>query len=106
MVADMNLQVWLSTVPDAPPGLIATYVQSPEEKNLRYRLDVIKQGLSGSSTISQGGAVHVQANAPTALTRFSLSVGKNDSCRIELTLLADGVKSGVYTFECPRTPGR
>lgn len=106
MVADMNLQVWLGTVPDAPPGLIATYVQSPEEGDLQYRLNVIKQGRSGSSTISQGGAVHVQANAPTALTRFSLSVGENDSCRIELILLADGVTSGVYKFDCPRTPSR
>lgn len=106
MVADMNLQVWLGTVPNAPPGLIAPYVQSPEAGDLQYRLNVTKQGQSGSSTISQSGAVHVQANAPTALTRISLSVGKNDSCRIELTLLAGGVKSAIYKFECPRTPSR
>lgn len=100
LLADMNLQVWLETVPDARPRIIVPYVQSPAAGDLQYKLTVTRQGPSGSSNISQGGGIHIRANSPTALTRLSLSIDENDSCHIELILLSDGVASGAYQFDC------
>lgn len=101
MAADVNLQVWLETVPDTHPSVIIPYVQAPTNGTLQYQLNTIKQGRSGSSRISQSGGVQIHANEPTALSRFSISVGKDDQCRIELILIANGDPAGTYNFDCP-----
>lgn len=104
MVADMDLQVWLETVANTRPSVVIPYVRSAEGGDLRYRLTAVRQGRDGSSLISQSGGVRLQAGAPTALTRFSLSIGNDDDCHIELLLIANGVASGTYRFDCPRGP--
>ncbi|HEU0231528.1 MAG TPA: curli-like amyloid fiber formation chaperone CsgH [Burkholderiaceae bacterium] len=102
MAADINLQVWLETVPNTHPSVIIPYVRSKESGNLHYTLRAVKQGLGGSSRIAQSGGIQVLANQPVALSRFSLSVGKNDQCRIELILVENGNPAGTYHFDCPR----
>ncbi|WP_323018492.1 curli-like amyloid fiber formation chaperone CsgH [Castellaniella sp.] len=104
LAADVNLQVWLDTLPGTHPSVIIPYVQSAEAGIVRYQLSATKQGSSGSSSIQQSGGVRLQANQPTALTRFSLSVGQQDQCKIELVLFANGNPAGAYQFDCPRTP--
>lgn len=104
MAADMNLQAWLDTVPDARPGVVIPYVQSHENGIVRYQLVATKHGASGTSAINQSGDVMLKADTPTALTRFSLSVGAQDQCKIELVLFAHGNPAGTYQFDCPRTP--
>lgn len=102
MAADVNLQVWLETVPNTHPSVVVPYVRSTGNGDLHYKLQAVKQGLGGSSTVGQSGNVALHANQPTALSRFSLSVGKNDQCRIELTLVENNRPAGTYHFECPR----
>lgn len=104
MAMDTGLQVWLDTVPGTRPSVIVPYVRSPENGTVRYQLNAVRQGRSGSSSIKQSGTVPMQADRPTALTRFSLSVGSQDQCRIELILFANGHPAGTYTFACPRNP--
>lgn len=101
MSADANLQVWLDTVPGTNPSVIIPYVQGPKTTTLQYWLTTIKQGRSGSSRIAQGGDVQIHAHQPTALSRFSISLGKDDTCRIELILVAQGKVAGTYHFDCP-----
>ncbi|TAM89493.1 MAG: hypothetical protein EPN41_03595 [Candidimonas sp.] len=102
MAADMNLQVWLETVPNTHPSIVIPYVQSARSGQLQYQLQAIKQGRGGSSRIGQSGGVHLRANQPTALSRFSLSLGEHDQCRIELVLVENGQAAGTYHFDCPR----
>lgn len=102
MAADVNLQVWLDTVPGTQPSVVIPYVQSQENGIIQYQLSAIKHGDGGISTINQSGDVRLQANTPTALTRFSLSLGERDQCKIELILFANGNPAGSYQFECPR----
>ena len=104
MAMDAGPQVWLDTVPGTRPGIIIPYVRSPEDGTLRYQLSAVRQGRSGTSSLQQSGSVPLRADTPTALTRFSLSVGERDQCRIELVLYANGHPAGTYTFACPRTP--
>lgn len=101
MAADVNLQVWLETVPNTHPSVIIPYVQGPKSGTVQYQLNTIKQGHGGISRISQSGDAQMHANQPTALSRFSISVGKEDQCRIELILVANGDPAGTYRFDCP-----
>jgi curli production protein len=101
MAADMNLQVWLDALPGTQPSVIVPYVQSRNGGTLRYQLSATRHGRSGSSSIQQSGDVRLQAHRPTALTRFSLSVGAQDQCSIELILFANGNPAGTYRFPCP-----
>lgn len=103
MVADMNLQAWLDVASGTQPGEIIPYVQSREDGAVRYQLVATRRGASGTSVINQSGDVRLKANTPTALTRFSLSVGEQDQCKIELLLFANGNAAGTYRFACPRT---
>lgn len=102
MNADINLQVWLETVPNTHPSVVVPYVRSQNDGTVQYQLNVTKRGSGGSSSIGQSGDVRVQAHKPTALSRFSLNVGKNDKCIIELVLVANQQPAGTYKFDCPR----
>lgn len=101
MPADLNLHVWLDTEPDTTPAVIIPYVESDRSHQLQYRVSTVKKGTSGTSRISQGGTVTVKAGQATALTRFSLSLGANDECHIDLVLIANGIQAGSWEFECP-----
>ncbi len=103
MAADLNLQVWLDSGTGAQAGMIVPYVQSPEHRMIDYRIQAVRQGPSGTSRIMQSGSVDLPADQPTALTRFSMSIGSRDQCQIELLILSQGVQAGTYRFACPRS---
>lgn len=102
LAADVNLQVWLETVPDTHPSVVIPYVQSSSSGNLDYSLTATKKGPGNSSKVAQSGGIRVVANQPTALSHFSLSVSKEDQCQIELVLIQNGTPAGTYRFDCPR----
>lgn len=102
MIADANLHVWLETNTNARPSIVTPYVESSEDKRIHYRLRATKSGRSGTSEVSQSGTVNVQAKKPTPLSEMSISAGKSDTCRIELTLAEGGAPLGAYNFDCPR----
>ncbi|CAM5782643.1 curli-like amyloid fiber formation chaperone CsgH [Castellaniella caeni] len=102
MAADVNLQVWLDTVPGTRPSVMIPYVKSHEAGVIQYQLHATRKGAGGTSSINQSGDVRVQAGHPTALTQFSMSLGAQDQCKIELTLFANGHETGTYQFDCPR----
>lgn len=101
-VADVNLQVWLDTVPGTHPAVVVPYVRSKEDGQIQYKLTVIKRGTGGSSNIGQSGQVQVVADRPAELSRFSINLGKHDECRIELMLIENNRPAGTYHFDCPR----
>lgn len=102
MNANINLQVWLETVPDTHPSVVVPYVRSKQDGLVQYQLNVSKRGAGGMSNIGQSGKVRVYANQPAALSRFSLSIGKDDKCTIELVLVENQHPAGTYSFDCPR----
>jgi hypothetical protein len=102
MVADINLQAWMETNAAMHPPMVTPYLRSAESQHIHYKLQVIKMGRGGTSNVGQSGSVSAQAGAPTALSQFSISVGPQDKCRIELTLTPDGAASIRYHFDCPR----
>jgi len=102
LAANVNLQVWLDTVPDTHPAVVIPYVRSPRDGRVEYQMTVIKHGPGGASNIGQSGEVQAAANHPTALSKFSLNVGVQDQCRIEITVAITGAPGGTYRFDCPR----
>lgn len=105
LAANVNLQVWLDTVPGTHPAVIIPYVRSPQDSIVQYRLTVVRRGPGGSSAIGQSGEVQAAADHATALSRFSLNVGAQDECRIEITIIAGDHATGshgTYRFDCPR----
>ena len=102
MAADINLQAWLETDSATHPPIVTPYVQSAQSQRIHYKILVVRKGRGGTSQIGQGGSVTAQAGLATALSQFSISVGRDDECRIELMLITDDVTDSSYRFECPR----
>jgi hypothetical protein len=100
MVADM--QVWLDTQVDAGQTIVVPYVKSGIDRHMRYRLEVSKSGVGGTSRIRQGGNVHAAADQVTALSRTAIDVKPDDACTIELVLSEKDVPVATFHFDCPR----
>jgi hypothetical protein len=98
-----RLQVWIETQPGGSgPTVVLPYVKSPQAMHVHYSLDVAKQGVGGSSRVSQQGTITAPANEPALLTRVTLGLRPEDDCRIEL-VLDDPValtQLGRYSFKC------
>ncbi len=102
MIADTNLQVWLDTQAQLGQTVLIPYVKSVKDVQVDYKMSVIKTGKSGNSRIDQGGKVHANAAEPTALSRMSINLQKEDECHIELKLHNGNEELGTYNFDCPR----
>lgn len=102
MIADADMNVWLEMLSASKPSVIVPYVQSAADKNVSYRVKVVKEGKSGRSEISQGGSLFMPASKAMALGRMSLSVSDQDNCHIEVTFTEAGKPAGKYLFDCPR----
>lgn len=100
MVADM--QVWIDAQVIAGQTIVVPYVKSDIDRNMHYRLDVVKKGIGGFSRISQGGNVIAIAEKPVSLSRTSIDVKRDDACTLEIALSEKGVVIGTYRFDCPR----
>lgn len=102
VVENISVQAWLDTVAGTHPSVVIPYVKSSVDGHVHYAVTVVKRGPSGSSDIDQSGNVAVQAGKPTALSRFSVSVGPADACNVKLTVSANDQAANIYQFECPR----
>ncbi|HEX7386105.1 MAG TPA: curli-like amyloid fiber formation chaperone CsgH [Castellaniella sp.] len=102
IVADTDLMAWLETVPDTRPVVMVPYVKSRLNATIQYQLTATRRGVTGLATIKQSGNLQLKASTPAQLTRFSLSVGSQDDCKIELVLFSHGNTLGTYQFACPR----
>lgn len=99
MTGDSDLQVWLEQQ-YATRMFVTPYVKSAREMKLKYRLNVLQIGTAGSSRISQGGTIDVEASKPTALSTVSLSSTQTKECNILLTLNDGEQEIGRYEFDC------
>jgi hypothetical protein len=102
MIADADLKVWLDTQAQAGQTVLIPYVKSVKDIQVNYSLSVKKSGKSGTSSISQGGNVNAVAAQPTALSKMSMNLQKDDTCSIELVLRNGDKELGTYSFDCPR----
>lgn len=102
MPVDTDLQVWLESLRDVRPSVVVPYVQSPVERQVDYRVRLVRKSPAGHSEISQGGTVLLSAAQPTPLGRLSVGGGVSDVCEIELILLEAGKPAARYGFDCPR----
>ena len=102
MVADADIQVWLEAVAQSRPSVIVPVVQSAVDKQVDYRVRVIREREGGRSEVSQGGTVFMPAATPTPLGRMSVSLKDGDICEIELTFLQSGKLVDERRFDCPR----
>ena len=102
MATDINLRVWLETDATAHPPMVTPYVQSAESQRIRYKLEAVGKGRGGTFQFGQSGSVLAQAGQPAALSRFSISVGQDNECQIEIVLITASAVSSRYHFDCPR----
>ena len=102
MIADVDLQVWLATEDVGGRAAVVPYVKSAKDMRLNYRMDVIRQGQSGSSRIRQMGNIDAIANTSAALGQVTLDLKKDDNCYIEVALDNANAALGVYRFDCPK----
>lgn len=102
MIADADMNVWLETLSASQPSVIVPYVQSAADKNVSFRVKMVKEGKGGRSEVSQGGTLFVPAAKAVALGRMSVNVGAQDNCHIEVSFTEAGKPAGEYRFDCPR----
>jgi hypothetical protein len=102
MIADVQMQVWLDTVPESVPAVVVPYVRTDRDARLAWRIRLVKAGPSGSSTILQSGAVDAPAGTPRALSKVSVGSQPGDACRIDIELREGANQRGAFSFDCPR----
>ena len=61
-----------------------------EDEVLRYKLEVRKNGKSGTTNISQAGSVHIPSQEKKCLSQSTLSVSPTDHYQITLEVYKDG----------------
>lgn len=102
MLADMQTQVWLETVPGTVPAMVVAYVKTDRGAQMTYRMDVVNNGKAGVSRISQSGTVRAAAGQKTQLTRVSVSSQPGDDCNVAVSMREGSEDRGTFRFDCPR----
>ncbi len=102
MATDINLRVWLETDATRHPPIVTPYVQSAESQRIHYKLEAVGKGHGGTFQFGQNGSIVTQAGQPTALSQFSITVGHDAKCQIEIILINARAVSSHYHFDCPR----
>ena len=100
MIGDFDLKVWLDTMDNTRP-MVVPYVQSDLSQSMRYSVQVLQEGRSGTSKIAQSGNIELQSDVPAALSRFSVNRQPDSECRIEVILTDRNNQERRYVFECP-----
>ncbi|RYY77618.1 MAG: hypothetical protein EOO24_44770 [Comamonadaceae bacterium] len=77
-------------------------MQTDGDTRVSYRMNVVKTGPSGATSISQSGTVNVAAGRPAELSRLSVASTPADTCRLEVEVAAAGGERRRFSFECPR----
>jgi hypothetical protein len=97
-----DMQVWLDSQVNAGQTIVVPYIKSDIDRNMHYRLDVVRRSANSFSRVSQGGTVHAVAEKPVALSRTSIDVKPDDACTLEIVLTERDTAIGTYRFDCPR----
>ena len=59
------------------------------EQTLEYRLELERSGTSGTSRTAQSGRIRLEPGGQTGISETRVNAGRNDTCRITLTILDD-----------------
>jgi hypothetical protein len=102
MIADVQMQVWLDTLPGSVPAVVVPYVRTDRDSRLAYRIQLVKAGPSGSSSIVQSGAVNAAAGTPRELSKVSVASQPGGACHIEIEMRESANERRVFRFDCPR----
>lgn len=103
MMQDADIQVWLDTQAAAGQMQIVPYVSSKVERQVSYRINVVRQEEGGSRMqISQSGRAEVPASTATALSHVALGNSSADQCSVNVILRDSGRELGTYHFDCSR----
>jgi hypothetical protein len=102
MVVDMHPQIWLEPVPGTVPAMVVVLVLTDHEARMTYHMEVVNNGKSGFSKISQSGTVNALANAPTPLTKVAMSSQPADDCNVVVFMREGNADRGTFRFNCPR----
>jgi hypothetical protein len=102
MIADVQMQVWLDTIPGSVPAVVVPYVRTDRDARLAWRIRLVKAGPSGSSSIVQSGAVDAPAGSPRELSKVSVASQPGDACRIEIEMREGANERRAFRFDCPR----
>lgn len=101
MMQDADIQVWLDMQATAGQMQIVPYVTSKVERQLSYRINVVRQGEGGSRMqISQSGRAEVAASTATALSHVALGSSSTAQCSVNVVLRDSGRELGIYHFDC------
>ena len=105
MSADVDMQVWLETVENTQPRIVAPYVQSAVNRPLRYQVLTVSEGPQGRTVISQGSTITLAADQPTSLGTLSVSQTPDSQCNITITIYKNHMQTSdgnnEYEFLCP-----
>ena len=100
MLADSDIQVWLSLTSMPGMAIIAPALRSATARDLDYTITINKTGAGGTSLVNQSGKKHVDADATVTLSRNTLSVRDGEQCSLTMTIREDGVVIYRNEFSC------
>jgi hypothetical protein len=87
-----QVEAWIEVERRESRVLLVPVCRSAQDLWLEYRLVVSREGPAGASRSRQAGKVEAAAGQKMELCRATVTLGKNDACRAELTILRDGVE--------------
>lgn len=100
MLVRPDVQVWLDTQYGPEQAVIVPYVQSEVDARLQYRVDLVQQGGSGTSRLSQAGRVELTAGEAAPLSRLAVSSTNSKACTLEVVLRDHEKELGRFSFDC------
>ena len=105
MQVDSDLQLWMDVQAGNGQTIVAPYVLAARERELQFELRLVNNGPSGTSSVAQGGNVHVNAGTPTRLSNISVTPQPGGTCKLALVLRENGKEVGRYTLDCGAKSG-
>lgn len=100
MLADSDIQAWLSLTSTPGMAIIAPAVRTAIARDLDYKITIDKSGPGGTSVINQAGKKHVHAGATVYLSNNALSLRDGDQCTLTMVIREDGVVVYRNAFSC------
>lgn len=98
----VDIDVWLDTERVAQQVKVIPYVRTAEEMMVNYRIELVRDGGSGSTRITQSGAVTSSPAKPAAMGQMSVDAHPaKGKCQISIVLRSKGESLGNYNFDCP-----
>lgn len=101
MVADMQIQVWLETLPGMPTAVVA-YAKTDRGAQMTYHIEMVNRGQGSMSRVSQVGTVRAEAGQKTELGDVGVSSQRGDECTVAVSIREGDQDRGTFRFDCPR----